>query len=228
MLKFRTKYWNCSKFANIIRGCEKPKALTLEGWQEWKKDQEKNNYIRYIMAEKMLNKIQNIVYFPYDLLMSIKKYVEYRYIKKTHFLKTGFDPGFYYEFDERVLFGLFNELKEFVEVDLAKSYAIYNKKKKKKRSAEYGLEYLNWASKLKQKGRLTEQAKNSIKITKLYKWWIERPNRVLPNDLLIENKYSISAKKAAFKKYQKTEEDYEKEDEKMLIELIKIRKNLWI
>ena len=242
MIKFHTqprtrnKYWVCSKFADLIRGQKKPIALTLEDWDKWKTDQKKNNKIRYYISDILLGKIQNFLYTPIDIYSAIKRYIKNKYFIKTHYLKTGLEPGYFYEFDERILYGLFNELKDYVEIDLAKSYANGNKKKFKKRSSEYGLQYLSWASKLKYKGRPTKQARDAIKIEKLYNWWKERPNRKEPHELsdwmsvekdLSEIKIK-SKKKAAFKKSQDIQESYDKEDQSMLIELIKIRSSLWV
>jgi hypothetical protein len=87
-------------------------------------------------------------------------------------------------------------------------------------------------------GKPTHQAISAQKIKELYLWWKDRPNRPEPmavaglswdqnkEDNLMGGK--ISKKELLeFKKLEKIEADYEKEDTKMLIELIKIRKELW-
>jgi hypothetical protein len=241
----RTNYWNCSKFANLIRGTKKPFALEFKEWAVWHKEAKNKHPIRYWIAEKLLKKLQNLVYFPYDTFNKIKYYYKNRFVSKTHFLKTGLKPGVYHELDDRILNGLFNELVDFVECENAyMNKALENKKYvfKKGRCAEAGLDRLKWASKLKYKNKLTTQAINAKKILKLYCWWKKRPDRPLPefasglNDYYKNKKYDDdsfytsfddSKRKKLFQKMITIEKRYDKEDENMLIELIKIRKDLW-
>lgn len=253
----RINYWSCSRFANFIRGVKKPFALEWGKWDKWKKEQQKKRPIRYWLAEEGLDKLQDFIMFPADVYTEIKYYIDNRWITKTHYLKTGLKPGHYYEFDHRVLHGLFNELVDYIEIEyahLAKwslKQDAKNYKFKHGRCIEAGLDYLNWACSLKydkewgivkkdpKYGKPTSQALNAQKIGKLYMWWKEvRPNRPEPmvvtglnwdqnkEDNLMGGK--ISKKELfEFKKLEKIESDYEKEDTKMLIELIKIRKELW-
>lgn len=246
--KFRSNYWSCSKFADWIRGQKKPSALTLDEWDDWKNNQKTNNKWRYWFADKFLNKLQNILNLPRDIYYSIKNYIDNRFITKTHCLKTGLEPGHYYEMDHRIMHGLFNELVEFVEGEQAWMNYICSKDKKfkfkKGKCAEAGIDYLNWAMSLKKDensgykksdkeyGQPTQQAESAKKIFELYNWWKNiRPNRPDPHD---ESGWSEvfesndeKKKKKSLKDLLKLEEKYDKEDEKMLIELIKIRKSLW-
>ena len=45
--KSRIHYWNCSRFADFIRGEKKPFALQWGKWDEWKKEQRKKRPIRF-------------------------------------------------------------------------------------------------------------------------------------------------------------------------------------
>jgi hypothetical protein len=91
---------------------------------------------------------------------------------------------------------------------------------------------------LPEEERSPSQAEYAREEYELYNWWKDRPNRVEPmvaagldwdkqkEDNLLCGK--ISRKElSSFKKLEKIEADYEKEDTKMLIELIKIRGHLW-
>jgi hypothetical protein len=70
----------------------------------------------------------------------------------------------------------------------------------------------------------TAQAIAAQKTLELYNWWKNiRPNRPEAHDLFSEEKDG----KNYYKKIGKIEDHYEKEDTKMLIELIKIRGSLW-
>jgi len=98
-------------------------------------------------------------------------------------------------------------------------------------------------------GELTQQAKNAREIKELYLWWTTvYPNRRDPYEasgwsdyceaarLANGGKLSFGADKSpelkkmsdkAHKLLQRIEADYEKEDEAMMIRLIKIRNSLW-
>jgi hypothetical protein len=250
MFKNRIRHWNCSKFADLIRGQKKPYALEWGQWDEWYKEQKRIRPWRFWLSDTVLPKIQNIVYFPYDVYSTVKTYVRNRYIDKIHYLKTGLKPGRYYDLDTRILHGLFNELVDFVEIELAHlSLWDTNKKYKfqKGRCVEAAHDYFDWVTNLKydkdyglseddeKYGKLTDQAKNYRKIKKLYEWWKNiRPNRKHPYDNpslgdiaeICDNKKYSKKKKVYLKAYQ-LEQEQENEDTKMLLELIKLRKNLW-
>jgi len=251
--KTRTHYWSCSKFADFVRGEKKPYALECGKWDEWNKEQSKKRPVRYWLAEKGLSKLQDFLMIPFDVYDDIRYYITNRWIDKTHYLQTGLKPGHYYEFDYRILHGIFNELVIYVEVELAHTMKAYPERKYKfvnGRCEQAGLDHLKWACSLKytkdwgvdkkdpKYGKPTHQAISAQKIKELYLWWKDRPNRPEPMDVaklswnqdkennLMDGK--ITRKELSqFKKLEKIEIDYEKEDTKMLIELIKIRKELW-
>ena len=249
MFKQRARHWSCSKFAAYVRGCEKPSSLTLEDWGKWRSEVESKSPIRYFIAEKLLNKIQDFINLPKDIYKNIRFHIINRFISKTHYLKTGLKPGVYHEIDERILHGLFNELVDFVEIEQAHMNSVVNEKKyqfKNGRSVESGLDHLKWASNLRYNescglsegengyGEPTPQAKSAIKIFELYSWWKDRKYRPNP-EVSGWSKYceikNIGEKtnegEATLDNMLELEEKYEKEDEDMMIELIKIRKHLW-
>lgn len=224
----RIHYWNCSKFADKIRGTKKPFVLGWDEWEAWHDEARAAHPFRYFLAEKVLNKIQAFLYFPFDLWRKLNHRWSNRFFAKTHYLKTGLKPWVYHELDDRILHGLFNELKYFVEVELATLHAYGDKKYKfcKGRCPEAGIDNLKWASSLKYDkemgvprkdplyGTPTPQAKSSKEILDLYEWWENRPNRPDPLDLEGEKSFRL-------------EEKYDKEDDKMVARLIKIRRSLW-
>lgn len=229
MIKTRINYWSCSKFADFIRGEKKPYALTLEEWRKWRKKQKKERPIRYWISDNLLNKIQDFIYFPIDLYDSIKYYIKIRFILKTHYLKTGLNPGVYHELDTRILHGLFNELVDFVEKDLA-HLSKWNKEKKYKfkkgKSKEAAYDYFDWASTQKNEDDVeSQQAIDSKIIKELYEWWTTiRTNRKDVYEIFTKEKYGDDY----YLKIYEMEKKYDEEDEMMMIKLIKIRKSLWI
>jgi len=116
------------------------------------------------------------------------------------------------------------------------------------RSPQDGIAYLNWEI---NESQLEHQTKSAKEILELYTWWkVTRPNRpdpyieagydeVFKDKNLSEhfireegsNTYTMKPftkkESAVFEKVTKIENKYEKEDEKMLIRLMKIRKSLW-
>ena len=239
ILKTRINYWSCSKFADWIRGEKKPHALGLREWDEWKNKQRKERPYRFWLSDTGLQKLQDILYFPYDTYRTVKVYIRNRYFDKTHYLNTGLKPGQYYDLDTRILYGLFNELVDFVEIELA-HLSLWDRNKKYKfkhsRCVEAAYDYFDWACNLKSKGKLTEQAKASRKIKKLYEWWKnDRPNRKDPyseetfgldiDDVL--DKKKAKEKQKLFEKTYQMELDQDNEDTAMMIELINLRHHLW-
>jgi hypothetical protein len=251
IFRSRYNYWCCSKIADFIRGTPKPFALEWGEWENWHKEAKSKHPYRYWLAETGLKNLQNIVMFPSDLYHSIETYIHNRWISKTHFLNTGLEPGHYYEFDYRVLHGLFNELVDYVEMELA-HVSKYSKEKKYKfkngRCVEAAMDYFDWACSLVYNeeygiskdddhyGQITPQALSARKVKELYLWWKEtRPNRIEPYDAVNMQRFQgneFSSKKSkeeirAMHKMTKLEEQYDKEDTNKLIELIKIRKEIW-
>jgi hypothetical protein len=243
----RANYWSCSSFANWVRGEKKPGALEWEAWEKWRKEVSARRPVRYFIAEEVLDKIQDLVMLPRDIAGSVSAWWHNRFVAKTHFLKTGLEPGRYHELDERILHGIFNELREFVEVELALLQSWGEGKRyrfRRGRCPEAGVDYLEWASALTygqdgfvskkdpKYGKPTPQAEASSKMLEIYRWWTEtRPARPDPSDASgwseVWESGDEKAKRDSSKRMYKIERGYDKEDERMLVSLIKIRKHLW-
>jgi hypothetical protein len=234
---------------------------------------------RYWLAEEGLDILQKIVYWPTDTLHSIKYYVNNRFITHTHRLTAhprDIKPGEWRDVGNRFLPCLFNELVDFVEVELAWWHLAWSPEERPKynmpwwavgwwrvrtwRCPQAGLDNLEWQRQLRWKedevgkdfkglGELTPQAVKAQEILDLYTWWTttyrDRPDPYEASGwsaaceasrLANGGKLSWSTpkdpvlKKAqdkAHKLLQKIEADYEKEDEAMMIRLIKVRHGLW-
>jgi len=260
LIRSRIHYWSCSKFANWIRGENKPVALEWGEWGKWREKQKKERPFRYWLSDTLLNRLQNIIYFPYDLYETIRIYIRNRYIDKIHYLKTGLVPGRYYDFDYRIIHALFNELVDFVESELAASMKWGSNKKyefKNGRCVEAAYDYFKSIEKNFDDARIkaaTEPKTSSFraglmddyetsmndlnrssKIKELYEWWkYVRPQRKNPYDNdnlgdiedILDNK-KFKEKEKLYEKVRILEQEYDYEDTKMLIELIKIRNHLW-
>ena len=284
----RSHYWCCSKFADWLRGTPKPGAETFEGWDAWTEKATKAHPFRYWLADDALSFCEKVFYWPTDKLYDLKYYINNRWVTRTHSLTAhprDIKPGTWMDVGNRFLPCLFNELQDFVEVELAWWHIAWEDKDARAkynapfwasgwfrwrtwRCPQAGLENLEWQRKLiydtdyagmnipeDKKGKPTPQAVKAQEILDLYTWWtVTRPARPDPyeasgwNTLCEErrlrrvaegksdnffasmNDKTAAEKKAsskALKDLHKLEAAYEKEDEQMMIRLIKVRHGLW-
>jgi len=194
----RSNYWSCSKFADWIRGTAKLSAGTSEQWDEWRTTAQMKHNFRYWLAEEALDAIQNFFCYPGDKLNDIRYYINNRWVSKAHALTADprdIRPGSWCDVGNRFLPCLFKELVDFVEVEQAWHYVMWNDEERVKynvpwyrsgwlrwrtwRCPEAGLAYLNWASTLTNKDFIQEgekeeptyQATAAKEIIELYTWW---------------------------------------------------------
>jgi hypothetical protein len=272
-------YWSCSKFADWVRGTPKLGFGTSEQWDEWDHKAKKYNPIRYWLAEEGLDYVSTVVYWIPDTLHSIKYYINNRWVSRTHSLTAhakDIKPGQWRDVGDRFLPCLFNELVDFVEIELAWWHIAWDDEARKQfeapwyargwfrwrtwRNAECGLANLEWQRNLrwtedevgenfKGLGELTPQAVKAQEILDLYTWWTTTyRNRPDPYEVSgwtaaceasrLANGGKLSwgtpkdpvlkkAQTKAHKLLQRIEADYEKEDEAMMIRLIRVRHGLW-
>jgi len=272
----RNNYWSCSKFADWVRGTPKLNAGTSEEWDEWTTTAKMRHNFRYWVAEELLNDIQGFLFYIPERLNDVRYYINNRWVSRSHALTAhprDIKPGQWQDVGNRFLPCLFNELVDFVEIEQAWHYVMWNDEEQKKynvpwyrkgwlrwrtwRCPEAGLAYLNWAMDLTNKEFIEEgekeeptyQAKAAKEILELYQWWcIKYRTRPDTHDasgwsayceaarLANDGKLSFGEDKTpelkemadkALAKLCEIEEAYEKEDEEMMIRLIKVRQSLW-
>lgn len=200
-------YWSNSKFAEWIRGTPKPDALTSEGWDAWNNLARRAYPVRYWIAEEGLDKLQDFLTWPTRKIYDAKYYVNNRWVTRTHQLTAhprDIAPGDWCDVGHRFLPCLFNELRDFVEVELAWWNVVWDEEAQKKfrapfyshgwwrwrvwRCPESGLDNLRWQIALTNVGYVAEddpdygkptpQAERAQEILDLYNWWtITRPAR---------------------------------------------------
>jgi hypothetical protein len=199
----RSHYWSCSKFADWVRGTPKLGAGTAEQWDEWDRKAQGYSKVRYWLAEEGLDYVSNVVYFIPDAVHSIKYYINNRWVSRTHSLTAhpkDIKPGNWCDVGNRFLPCLFNELVDFVEVELAWWHIAWDDEARKQfaapwyargwfrwrtwRNSECGLANLEWQRQLrwtedevgedfKGLGELTPQAVKAQEILDLYTWWTQ-------------------------------------------------------
>lgn len=274
----RNHYWTIGPFADWLRGTPSPSALTHSGWKAWRKEAQEKHPIRYWLADDGLDYLQRVIFYIPDQLYALKYYINNRWVTRTHALTAhsrDIQPGTWCDVGNRFLPCLFNELVDFVEVELAwwniawsgqEERAKYNApfyatgwfRWRNWRCPQSGLDNLAWQMTLtneefleddqKHLAKPTAQALNAQEILELYKWWTEeRPLRVDPMEASGWSAFCESKRQAGgsvldildddsddrvdttpmHNKMRELEDKYEKEDEDMMIRLIKIRSALW-
>lgn len=188
-----------------------------------------------------------------DRIYSVYYWVRHRTVDKYHVIYTGLRPG-YCDKDRQMLYGMFNLLVDFVEGELAWMQIVCSDSIKipwymtktqyrDKHGEGLGVEYLEWAMTLKDDdGNPLADVKHSQawgakEIMELYMWWkYDRPNRRLPYDCVaIKDRFSVDewlkggnpTMDKMLKSSFEIEQGYDKEDEEMLIRLVKVRQHLW-
>lgn len=213
--KMRTHYWSCGQFADWLRGTPKPYAETGSGWRTWNTQAQQAHPVRYWLAETGLDGLQKVVHWVPDKLYGIKYYVNNRWVTRTHQLTAypqNIKRGQWRDFGDRILPCLFDELVNFVELELAWKHVAWDLEARAKynaprwawgwwrwrtwRNRAAGLAYLDWEMSLRYDetwaiddtdpswGAPTFQAKNAEIIRSLYLWYTETYlKRPDPHDL---------------------------------------------
>lgn len=251
----------------------KPVAADGDGWKKWKDEAEKKHPVRFWIAEEGLDHLQDIVMWPADKIYSAKYYIVNRWIDQSYALVAHpkhIKRGNWMDLDNRILYCLFDELVDFVEIEKAYSNYRWSEEKQKDmrwwqvgrwrtrtwRSREAGIDHLNWEMTLtneewldedkKHEAVPTSQAVAAKEIYDLYIWWTEvYPNRPDPYEVSGWSAHCDSKRnrgigfmetdpledreetRKILDKNREIEAEYEKEDEEMLIRLIKLRGSLW-
>jgi hypothetical protein len=200
-------YWTCTKFADWLRGTSKLGAATGKEWHEWEETARAKHPFRYWLAEEGLDRLQDIWCWIPDRINDIRYYINNRWVTQTHTLKAhprDIPRGSWRDVGNRFLPCLMNELVDFIEIEQAWVYCVWDDDARKKynypwwrrwyrqwRCPEAGIAYLKWASNLTNKDFIEEgeeevptyQAIAAKEMLELYTWWKEvYPKRPDPYD----------------------------------------------
>lgn len=191
----RYPYWSNTRLFSWMLPEESKQPFTFEKLKE----QLDSGINPTPLIERFIDKLQDIVMFPSDLIYSIK--IHFKNSKgNTHVLDGGLEKGQWYDLTYRIPHCLFSELEKFIE-------------------QEKGLETHEWEKTLtfdedwgvkpddERYGKLTHQALAAIEQQEIYDWWKNNKDREYTS--------------------WEDEEAYEKKEEEMLIRLVKIYRSLW-
>jgi hypothetical protein len=209
------RYYSESKLFVWLRkkfGINKPEALGWGEWETYNNNLKAKKPFAFWLTDTLPDLLEKPAEFLIDPLYECKYYLRNRFVSKTHLLRTGLKAGQFHEFENKVLYGLFAELVDFVEIEKAHMQVIWSKEHRDKysrpkwhkywllrwsewRCPEAGLDHLKWEAELKfdenngtEKGdpqfnNLTPQAESAIWLMSAYNWWKnDRPLRVDPYD----------------------------------------------
>lgn len=184
---------------------------------------------------------------------NVKYWIAHRTYDKYHVVRTGLPVG-YSDTVETMLHTNFTMLVDFIEVEKAwlnhichgtpHPFPWWQRKFRKFRSITDGLDYLHWECNMDEReDPYLAQRNAALEQRELYLWWtITRPNRDDPDEVsgwkaLFESRGDVipfadgprlnKEMRKALKLSSKIEARYAKEDEAMLIRLMKIRLSLW-
>lgn len=249
--------WKFFEYLRKRYGIEKPYALEWGGWEKWEEQIKKEKPWAFFLTETVPDFINDVANYIPTPIANIRYYCRNRFYRKTHVLPTGFKPGEYHDLDERILHGMMNALVDYVEVELAYKSRWCNTDESKTakwrngRCPELGLVHLAWEMTLDDPAlditeRSDSQAQTAREVKAIYDWWkFTRPARPDAYDAsgwteLCDEKRNGGIgflekgsdefelrRSESHKQLRKIEEDYEKEDEEMLIRMIKRRRSLW-
>lgn len=170
-----------------------PNSATMEGWAEWHKEAKKRK-VAYWMSRKMPAWFRHKA----SKVRDVKLWFQYRFQNEHayHLIDTKLGYG-YHEIEERMLYGMFNLLVNFVEVEKAQLHYIGMDKDDVRPSPKFaGLQHLDWEIELVHDedeciacgtpeliNKPTSQAIAAFEIKYLYQWWVDiRPKRPDPWD----------------------------------------------
>lgn len=119
----RSNYWSNSRFSRWVRttfgAVEKPKAATVDEWDDFRTKSKKETPFVHWFTDEFLDDVQNAVCWPKDKLESFSYWVYNRFIEPTHIIRTGLKKGQFHETEEKILYGIFSEVVDFVEIQKA-------------------------------------------------------------------------------------------------------------
>lgn len=192
--QYRTFYWSDSKaFSWVLpKKAHQPKSFTVS-------EMLTRIYTKDPLIERFIDKLQDIILFPSDLIYSVKIYLK-NSKGNSHVLDGGLKKGEWHDLVYRIPVCLFGELEKFIEQE--KGLETHEWEMKLTYDEAWGVESDN----LKY-GTLTLQALAAIEQNEIYGWWKANKDR---KDVDFEN-----------------EGDYLKEEEEMLIRLVRVRNSLW-
>jgi len=241
----------------IWNNLNKPKIGTEEQWDTWERETKSKYPITWFFKETVPTYLGRMWYKIDDIIWYFKCLYRDSHRLKSSFKKgtyQDFDTLILDNLFTTLVYFVEVELAHkhcICDSEAAKKYGFKRPLFGKFKSKEAGLAHLEWEMTLIEEGEPTVQAFHASEKYMLYDWWVNhRPNRKPPMELsgwnaLYEehDNNSLGQPWVSFHKRNQEEQEriskildttriieqqYDTEDEEMLIRLIKIRNSLWV
>lgn len=217
-------YWSNSKVAKWLHtkaGLDNPEYLSLEGWDNHRVECKEKARFVYWLTDTAFDKVQDVVYIVPNIFYSIG--VFYKNWKcKSHTLHSDFPVGEWCDLSNRIPRCLFLSLEWFIE-------------------KEKGFKRLAWELSDELKEECRHQHDAAVEQKAIYDWWKANKDRdpfvesgmMAYYDRKLENGENLFGGKISKeweelnKECSALEKQLKKEEEDMLIRLVKIRDSLW-
>lgn len=216
-----------------------PRHLSICDWDDWYKRAKADRPIAYFVVFTMREFIEQNIIYKYDAL---ERYIKNRYIHKTHIMPTNLEFGGSHRFNKKLINAAFIDLVRYVEKEV--KFGEIEKYEEFTYTDEITtfINSLNMITPLKD--HMAEEGFAAAEIMELYNWYktiymarlepyknefyveFEKlSNNTFFFDRNDENLSYLFERGCSVAKDM--EEAYNKEDEEMLIRLIKIRNELY-
>jgi hypothetical protein len=171
-------------------GVNKPAALPFGQWAVWEKDLRSRRPVTYFLTETLPDWLEKPGDWLVDPIDNAIYYIRRRFIIRSHLIDTKLSKGKYHSADQKMLYGMFNELVDFIEIEKAWMCVRWEDKEHQKkynipwgysnwylrwkpwRSVQAGLDHLKWEMGLDDHTDQS-QAQQAAEQLLLYTWWKE-------------------------------------------------------
>jgi len=189
-----------TRLACKVVGIKQLESGTSQEWREYEQLVKSKGKVAYFVVSVLPHWIGTFCHFfnVLDHIHSVAYFLRMKIFGRYDIIETGLTRQ-YWDDSERLLHGMFNLLKDHVEIEKAYMHFMSSKEEREKyhypwwanvfrvipvRNVEAGLEHLRWETTLDEdpegidSSLCISQAQTAREILVLYDWWINvRPNR---------------------------------------------------
>lgn len=196
---------------DFIRGIPTGGAKTLQEWETWETDARAQKPVRVFLADDLWQFTILVAQWPTRRVRRLYRWFYNRFYRRSYRMTSSLPKKWRHEFETRVLHCVFDTFCEEME--------------------RSDLQYMRWIA--SKKDRIDDRHERQL--VDLYDWWTKtRPARPDPSavsgvDDMNQRRHddpgsvTETERSDAYRMLFKVEEDYQKEDDEMLLKLIELR-----
>jgi len=117
-----SKYWSEFEWVKKLRrkfGLPVIMSGTATEWRQYREESQKISPKIHWFTETGIDKIQAFFRWPLERLIDLRYALKNRFCSKFYLIKTELNPWQYHEIDDRILYGIFHTLVDYVEIERA-------------------------------------------------------------------------------------------------------------